>query len=156
MFLELMQLRTVRDFVRVGLLAVFGLCATDGICQARGLRFLGTALQNVAVVLFFLLSGLALLLARKERDRRAVGRIRLWAGSVLALGVGLLVLLWVALVANFSAFWVNGLIYLLALVTAPVSSCSIMFWPIFGWTLLLVASWKLCRDMDKSKKADSR
>lgn len=147
-----MELRTARDFVRLGLVALFGLCATDGICQIRGLRFLGPVMQNIAVCLFFLLASGALLLAWREADRRALGRFRLWAGLVLLLGVGLLVLLWVALLAELPALWLEVFIYTLAVVTTPVTCCAVMFWPIFGWTLMLVVSWKLCRVLDKGRK----
>ncbi len=148
-----MNLNTIKYLTRLGLVALFGLCATDGICQVRGLRFMGPVLQNVAAALFFLLAATTIVLTWKDKDRRAMGRLRLWAGMVLALGVGLLVLLWVALLAGLPTFWVDVVIYTLAVVTAPVASCGVMFWPIFGWTLVLAVSWKLCREMDRGRRA---
>lgn len=147
-----MELNTIRTLTRLGLVALFGLCATDGICQVRGLRFMGPVLQNIAVALFFLLAAAAIVLAWQEKDRRALGRLRLWAGLVLFSGVVLLVLLWVALLAELPAFWLNGLIYTLAVVSTPVASCAVMFWPIFGWALILAVSWKMCRELDRAGK----
>lgn len=141
-------MNTVRNLIRLGLLTLFGLCATDGICQAKGIRFMGAVVQNLAVGLFFLLAAAALTLAWREKDRRALGRLRLWSALVLLLGVGLLVALWLVLLVEFPAFWVDTVLYGLAVVTAPVPSCTVMFWPIFGWTLLLVVSWKMCRMLD--------
>lgn len=143
------------DKLRIGLRfalgALFGLCAADGILQVRGLRLMPAFWENTACALFFLLAGLALFLAWKKHDCKAVKRLRLWCASVLLGGSVLLLCLLFAMLASASPALLTGLTYALAVVFTPVLCCTVIYWPIFGWALLLLASHSLCRRMKHEK-----
>ena len=142
----------LRIGLRFCLGAVFGLCAADGILQVRGLRLLTPFWENTATALFFLLAGLSLCLAWKARDGKAMKRLRLWSAGVLGGSTALLVILFFAMLSSAHPAFLTGLTYALAVVSAPVSCCTVMFWPIFGWALLLVTSCSLCRRLNKKNQ----
>lgn len=130
----------IRIALRFGLGAIYGLCAVDGIHQVRGLTLLPAVCENIATAIFFLLAGMTLMLAWLQRDEKAVRRVCFWAAGVL-LG-SLALLFWLALRVSGTAG-----IYALVVVSSPVASCTVLFWPVFGWALLLVIGLRLYRKM---------
>ncbi len=147
-------MKNTRIGLRFSLGALFGLCAADGILQVRGIRFLSPLWENTAVAVFFLLAGAALLLAWKARDHRALKRVRLWSGAVLLGSAALLLIMWAALLAEASPAVLTGFLYALAVVSTPVPCCSVLFWPVFAWAVLLVASHRLCRQINTTEKTE--
>lgn len=144
-------MNTTRTGLRFALGALFGLCAADSILQVRGLGLMPPFWENAATLAFFLLAGMAVLLAWREKDRKAMGRVRLWAGAVLLGSVVLLLLLWGAMAWGISERALTGLVYALGVVSTPVVCCTVLFWPVLAWAVLLVTSHTLCRSMDGSK-----
>ncbi len=137
----------LRIGLRFSLGALFGLCAADGILQVRGLGLMPAFWENTSCALFFLLAGLSLFLTWKTQDLKAIKRLRLWCAAVLSFSSLLLFALLFAILGSASPAVLTGLTYVLVIVSAPVSCCTVLFWPIFAWALLLVASHSLCRRM---------
>lgn len=144
------MINRIRIALRFALGILFGLCAADGIHQLRGLTLLPALWENVAAAAFFLLAGAALALAWKQRDKNAIRRMCRWTAGVLGGSLILLLLIWLWLLLGLSA-GLEWILYLLAVVSAPVTSCTVLFWPVFGWAVLLVVSIRLRRMLGAQK-----
>lgn len=132
--------------------ALFGLCATDGICQLRGIGWLTPLWENLAVGLFFAVILASLTLAWVSLDRKALARMRLWTGMVLGLSLGLLLVLWLALLGHAGKDVVEILVLVLGVTSTPVISCSVMFWPVFGYVLVLLLSHRALRELERERE----
>lgn len=139
--------------IRIGLILavifLFGLGAADGISQLRGMVFLSPLLENTLTVLFFLAVAGLTVIAWKEKDRQAMGRIRAWSGLILGISVAILFLMWGLVAASVSGAVLNVAIYTLVMISTPMTSCTVMFLPVLGWSMTFVVSWYLTRKLPK-------
>lgn len=145
-------MKLAQILLRYAAAGLFGLCAADGICQIRGIPFLTPVWENLGVGLFFAVILASLVLAWILRDRRALSRLRLWTGLVLGLSVGMLLVLWMALLGKASLATVDGMLLVLGILSTPVASCSVMFWPIFGYVLVLLLSHRALNALERREE----
>lgn len=139
--------------VRVSLWLVWAICGADGVCIALGQTFLGQPWGNVLSGLFFVLLAGLFWLAWRFHRRRLVRRLTLWSGAALLGMVALLLVLWGLLAAGAPGGAYRLCYVLAAVLSAPMSSCGMMFLPVFGWALALVGGWMLLRRMKKGDRA---
>lgn len=142
-------LKNVRVGLILALILLFGLGAADGISQVRGMAFLPPLLENVLTGLFFLAAAGLMVIAWKAKDRAAMGRLRTWSGLVLGISVGMLFVLWGLVLASPSPQVMNAVICVLAIVSTPMTCCTVMFIPVLGWSLTFVVSWYLTRKIPR-------
>ncbi|MGM9640671.1 MAG: hypothetical protein ACI3V3_04835 [Faecousia sp.] len=142
-------MKNIRVGLILGLILLFGLGAADGISQLRGIPFLPAFLENTLTVLFFLGIGGLIWVAWREKNRDAMARIRVWSLTVLLLSLGMLFVLWGLTAARASAGVVNLAIYALAVISVPMANCTVMFWPVLGWSLTFVVSLYLTKKLPK-------
>lgn len=136
-------MKTVKSVLPALLLLLWGLCAIDGVCVALEKTFLGIGGGNVASGLFFAL--VAVNLGVFAGNRKALRRLFAWSVAALLGLVALLLALWGLLALGAPAGVRNACVALMSTVIAPVTSCSVMFLPIFGWACVLIGSRMLLR-----------
>ena len=142
-------MKNIRVGLILGLILLFGLGAADGISQLRGIPFLPAFLENTLTALFFLGIGGLIWVAWREKNRDAMARIRVWSLTVLLLSLGMLFVLWGLIAAGASAGVTNLAIYALAVISVPMANCTVMFWPVLGWSLTFVVSLYLAKKLPK-------
>ena len=142
-------MKNIRVGLILGLILLFGLGAADGISQLRGIPFLQAFLENTLTALFFLGIGGLIWVAWREKNRDAMARIRVWSLTVLLLSLGMLFVLWGLIAAGASAGVTNLAIYALAVISVPMANCTVMFWPVLGWSLTFVVSLYLAKKLPK-------
>ena len=142
-------MKNIRVGLILGLILLFGLGAADGISQLRGIPFLPAFLENTLTALFFLGIGGLIWVAWREKNRDAMARIRVWSLTVLLLSLGMLFVLWGLTAAEAPAGVVNLAIYALAVISVPMANCTVMFWPVLGWSLTFVVSLYLAKKLPK-------
>lgn len=125
------------------------LCAIDGVCVVLEVSFLGIVGGNCMVAFFFALLGGLLWLGWKNKNLKVLKILFVWACAALGSMLAIIFAMWglVALGAGSIAVKVTGVI--ISILSAPVSSCSILFLPVFAWACVLVTSGMLY----KSRKA---
>lgn len=142
-------MKNIRVGLILGLILLFGLGAADGISQLRGIPFLPAFLENTLTALFFLGIGGLIWVAWREKNRDAMARIRVWSLTVLLLSLGMLFVLWGLIAAGASTGVTNLAIYALAVISVPMANCTVMFWPVLGWSLTFVVSLYLAKKLPK-------
>lgn len=142
-------MKNIRVGLILGLILLFGLGAADGISQLRGIPFLPAFLENTLTALFFLGIGGLIWVAWREKNRDAMARIRVWSLTVLLLSLGMLFVLWGLTAAEAPAGVVNLAIYALAVISVPMANCTVMFWPVLGWSFTFVVSLYLTKKLPK-------
>lgn len=126
-------------------------CAVDGVCVALGTQFLGYAGGNLATGIFFILFLVTLF---EVRESRAVLKVfAWWAGIALGSLVGMLFAVWAILAAGGPAWLRRVCTVAMSLLSAPTASCTVMLFPIFLWSVVLVGSVSRLRHMKKDPRA---
>ncbi len=121
------------------------LCAIDGVCVVLKVSFLGTVGGWCMTAFFFAFLGGLLWFGWKAKNLKLLKALIVWACVALGSMLGVILGLWglVALGAGSPVIKVSGV--LVGILSAPVSSCSVMFLPVFGWACVLVVGIKLYR-----------
>lgn len=138
-------MNNLRIALRYLLGAVFGLCAADGILQVRGMRLMPAFWENTVALLFFVIAGVLVYLAVRQKDEAALKRLRLWSFMVLFLSVAVLLIMAAAMSMGAGETAVGGLAYALVVVSAPTASASRMFLPIMAWAGLCLVSHRMIK-----------